>query len=54
LQTLWGALIAPQLEQTLIAGIVSLLTAERRVLRLALETFPFGTAIVGTSFYKLH
>jgi hypothetical protein len=54
LQTLWGALIAPQLEQTLIAGISSLLTAERRVLRLALETFPFGTAIVGTSFYKLH
>jgi hypothetical protein len=37
------------LEQVLIAGIVSLLTAERRVLRLALETFPFGTAIVGTS-----
>jgi hypothetical protein len=50
LQTLWGALIAPQLEQTLIAGIDSLLTAVRRVLRLALETLFFGTAMIGTSF----
>jgi hypothetical protein len=48
-QTRWERLNAPQLLHFSIVGGVSFQTLERRLSRLALETFRFGTAMFYTT-----